>query len=52
MQYGGYGRFNVGLNGSLRLGGLRIGIGTTNIFGTTNLSGSGVDFTFLTGITI
>jgi len=52
MQYGGYGRFGLGLNGSLRLGGLRVGIGTTNILGTTGLYGSGVDFTFLTGITI
>ncbi len=51
-QYGGYGRFGFGLNGSLRFGGLRIGIGTTNILGTTSLYGSGVDFTFLTGITI
>ena len=51
-NYGGYGRFGFGLNTSLRFGGLRIGVGTTNLFGATNLVGSGVDFTFLTGITI
>lgn len=49
---GGYNRMAFGLNGSLRLGGLRIGIGTTNLFGVTSLNGSGMDFTFLTGITI
>jgi len=52
LSYGGYGRFGFGVNGSVRFGGFRFGLGTTNLFGTTNLYGSGLDITFLTSITI